>query len=51
MSEIAAALSQLVYVILGAPGSGRREVLADLITDGLDPAEERAHVYLPAGEE
>jgi hypothetical protein len=50
MSEIAAALSQLVYVILGAPGSGRREVLADLVADGLDPVDERAHVYLPAGE-
>jgi hypothetical protein len=50
MPEIAAALSQLVYVILGAPGSGRREVLADLVTDGLDPVNERAHVYLPAGE-
>ncbi len=50
MSDVASDLSQLVYVILGAPGSGRREVLADLIADGLDPAEERAHVYLPAGE-
>ena len=50
MSEVASDLSQLVYVILGAPGSGRREVLADLIADGLDPVEERAHVYLPAGE-
>jgi hypothetical protein len=51
MTEIAAALSQLVYVILGAPGSGRREVIADLIAGGLDPATERAHVYLPTGEE
>ncbi len=50
MSDVAADLSQLVYVVLGAPGSGRREVLADLITDGLDAVEERAHVYLPAGE-
>jgi len=50
MSDVASDLSQLVYVILGAPGSGRREVLADLIADGLDPAEERAHLYLPAGE-
>jgi pantothenate kinase-related protein Tda10 len=25
----------LVYLILGAAGSGRREMLADLITDGL----------------
>jgi hypothetical protein len=51
MSEVASDLSQLVYVILGAPGSGRREVLADLIADGLDPVEERAQVYLPAGED
>lgn len=50
MSDVASDLSQLVYVVLGAPGSGRREVLADLIADGLDPANERAHVYLPAGE-
>ncbi len=50
MSDVAAALSQLVYVILGAPGSGRREVLADLIGAGLDPEVERAHVILPAGE-
>lgn len=50
MSEVAAAHSQLVYVILGAPGSGRREVLADLIAGGLDPVNERAHVILPAGE-
>ena len=50
MSEIAAATSQLVYVILGAPGSGRREVLSDLIAGGLDSANERAHVYFPVGE-
>lgn len=50
MSDVASDLSQLVYVILGAPGSGRREVLSDLITDGLNPVDERAHVYLPAGE-
>ncbi|MBC8010442.1 MAG: hypothetical protein H7067_10130 [Burkholderiales bacterium] len=51
MSEVAASLSQLVYVILGAPGSGRREVLTDLIGAGLDAAAgERAHVFLPAGE-
>ncbi len=50
MSDVAAAHSQLVYVILGAPGSGRRDVLADLVADGLDAAHERAHVYLPAGE-
>jgi len=28
----------LIYLVLGAPGSGRREVLADLIEDGLEPA-------------
>lgn len=50
MSDVAAAHSKLVYVILGAPGSGRREVLSDLIAGGLDPLHERAHVYLPAGE-
>lgn len=50
MSEVAASHSQLVYVLLGAPGSGRREVLTDLIAGGLDPLHERAHVYLPFGE-
>ena len=51
MSDVAASLSQLVYVILGAPGSGRREVVADLISTGLDAtAGERAHLVLPAGE-
>lgn len=50
MSEVAASHSQLVYVVLGAPGSGRREVLTDLIAGGLDPLHERAHVYLPVGE-
>ena len=39
----------LVYLILGAPGSGRREVLADLIGDGLEP-EDRPAVLLPAAE-
>ncbi len=29
----------LVYLILGAPGSGRREILADLLESGLDAAE------------
>jgi len=33
----------LVYLILGAAGSGRRAVVADLIIDGL-PEEERAFV-------
>jgi hypothetical protein len=39
----------LVYVILGASGSGRREILADLITDGLD-TDEQAVVLLADGE-
>jgi hypothetical protein len=43
------ASAPLVYVILGAAGSGRREVLADLIGDGLD-ADERAVVLLAESE-
>src|SRR4051812_28659519 len=39
----------LVYLILGAPGSGRREVLIDLIIDGLADTD-RAAVLLPAAE-
>jgi hypothetical protein len=39
----------LVYLILGAAGSGRREVLADLIEDGLDDTD-RAAVMLSASE-
>ena len=39
----------LVYVILGAAGSGRREVLADLIAGGLGE-DDRAAVVLSAGE-
>ncbi|HEY1107982.1 MAG TPA: hypothetical protein VGE76_05095, partial [Opitutaceae bacterium] len=39
----------LVYFILGATGSGRREVLVDLIEGGLDDAD-RAAVMLPAAE-
>ena len=38
-----------VYLILGSAGSGRRELLADLITDGLAPGDEPA-VLLPADE-
>jgi hypothetical protein len=38
-----------VYLILGAPGSGRREVLADLIEAGLDESD-RPAVMLEAGE-
>jgi hypothetical protein len=39
----------LVYLILGAVGSGRREVLVDLIEGGLDE-NDRPAVMLPAGE-
>ena len=39
----------LIYVILGAAGSGRREVLADLIADGLGEGD-RAAVLLAARE-
>ncbi len=39
----------LVYLILGATGSGRREVLADLIEGGLEETD-RAAVLLPAAE-
>ena len=38
-----------VYLILGATGSGRREVVADLIASGLEPTD-RAAVLLPAAE-
>jgi hypothetical protein len=38
-----------VYLILGAPGSGRREVLADLIESGLDDTD-RPAVVLEAAE-
>lgn len=40
----------LVYLILGAAGSGRRDVLVDLIEGGLDESD-RAAVMLPAGEQ
>ena len=43
------AAKPLVYLILGAAGSGRREVLADLIEAGLE-ASDRPAVLLPAGE-
>lgn len=39
----------LVYFILGATGSGRREMLVDLIEGGLDETD-RAAVMLPAAE-
>ena len=41
--------SPLVYLILGAAGSGRREVLADLIADGLEEGD-RAAVMFAEGE-
>lgn len=46
---MSAAEKTLVYLILGATGSGRRDVLVDLITDGLDK-EDRAAVMLSAAE-
>jgi len=43
------AAKPLVYLILGAAGSGRREVLADLLENGLDEGA-RAAVLLSEGE-
>lgn len=40
----------LVYLVLGAPGSGRRAVLCDLLTDGLSPGD-RPLTALPDTEE
>lgn len=40
----------LIYLVLGAAGSGRRQVIGDLITDGLDPATDRALVLLATEE-
>lgn len=39
----------LVYLILGATGSGRRQILTDLIADGLEPGS-RPAVLLAGGE-
>jgi hypothetical protein len=39
----------LIYLILGAPGSGRREIVADLIAGGLGEGD-RALVLLPEAE-
>ncbi|MBI5693213.1 MAG: hypothetical protein HZC55_24310 [Verrucomicrobia bacterium] len=39
----------LIYLVLGATGSGRRELLADLVEAGLE-ADDRAAVLLPASE-
>ncbi len=44
-----AAEKPLVYLLLGSPGSGRREVLADLLDGGLDEGD-RPAVLLPAAE-
>lgn len=49
-ADSSAPAAPLVYLVLGTPGSGRREVLADLIGAGLDVATDRAHVSLPADE-
>lgn len=46
---MSAASKPLVYLVLGATGSGRREVLLDLIEGGLEP-EDRAAVLLPEAE-
>lgn len=46
---MAAAENTLVYLVLGAAGSGRRALMADLIDGGLD-ATDRPHVILPAAE-
>lgn len=43
------ASTPLVYVVLGTPGAGRREILRDLIENGLAPDEE-AVVLLAKGE-
>ena len=48
-SSVNRAEKPLVYLILGAAGSGRREVLADLIDGGLDETD-RAAVLLSAAE-
>lgn len=46
---MAESVKPLVYLILGATGSGRREILVDLIQDGLDE-KDRAAILLPAAE-
>ena len=46
---MSASAKPLVYLILGATGSGRREVVADLTAEGLGP-EESAAVLLPESE-
>lgn len=49
IDQTAPADAPLVYIVLGAAGSGRREVLADLIDGGLGEGE-RAAVLLSADE-
>ncbi|MCW5549286.1 MAG: hypothetical protein KIT44_10015 [Opitutaceae bacterium] len=40
----------LIYLVLGAAGSGRREVVGNLVADGLEAATERALILLAADE-
>ena len=49
LRSMPAAEKTLVYLILGAAGSGRREVIVDLIADGLAETD-RPSVMLPADE-
>ena len=42
-------MKPLVYLFLGVPGAGRREILADLLADGL-AAEDTPAVLLPEEE-
>jgi len=46
---MADSVTSLIYLILGAAGSGRREILVDLIEEGLGP-DARVAVMLEAGE-
>jgi hypothetical protein len=48
-SRMTAPSKPLVYLILGAAGSGRREIVADLIDGGLEP-NDRPAVLLPEAE-
>lgn len=42
--------SPLIYLVFGAAGSGRREILSDLIDAGLDASSDRAAVILASDE-
>lgn len=42
--------SPLIYLVLGAAGSGRREILSDLIEAGLDASSDKAAVILASDE-